>query len=106
MHMLTRILVLKSCVCRCAGSESNAWTLQVSKEQFEKILSYIDKGQQEGAKLEYGGKRIGTDPEDQFFFFIFFSFVPEPQASVIMYNFVCQPGKILQFRGGVDSNVG
>lgn len=33
---------------------------QVSKQQFEKILEYIQKGQEEGAKLEYGGKRIGV----------------------------------------------
>ena len=42
-----------------AVHEMGAWVLQVSKEQFEKILSYIEKGQQEGATLEYGGKRIG-----------------------------------------------
>ncbi|KAK9902186.1 hypothetical protein WJX75_007160 [Coccomyxa subellipsoidea] len=39
--------------------ESTEQGPQVSKEQFEKILSYIEKGQQEGATLEYGGKRIG-----------------------------------------------
>ena len=31
----------------------------MSKEQFEKILGYIKAGQDEGANLEYGGKRIG-----------------------------------------------
>jgi acyl-CoA reductase-like NAD-dependent aldehyde dehydrogenase len=32
---------------------------QISKEQFDKILDYVKKGQEEGAKLEYGGKQIG-----------------------------------------------
>lgn len=30
---------------------------QASKEQFEKVMEYIDIGQKEGAKLAYGGKR-------------------------------------------------
>jgi acyl-CoA reductase-like NAD-dependent aldehyde dehydrogenase len=33
--------------------------LQVSQEQFDKIMGLIDKGVQEGAKLETGGKRHG-----------------------------------------------
>ncbi|GAX62871.1 aldehyde dehydrogenase [Candidatus Scalindua japonica] len=32
---------------------------QVSKEQFDKILGYIDAGKQEGAKLVTGGERCG-----------------------------------------------
>ncbi|KAI9354458.1 aldehyde dehydrogenase domain-containing protein [Pilaira anomala] len=32
---------------------------QISKGQFEKILNYIKIGQEEGAKLAYGGKRWG-----------------------------------------------
>ena len=32
---------------------------QVSKEQFDKILGYIDTGKQEGAKLVTGGERCG-----------------------------------------------
>jgi aldehyde dehydrogenase (NAD+) len=32
---------------------------QVSKEQFDKILGYIDSGRQEGAKLVTGGERCG-----------------------------------------------
>ena len=32
---------------------------QVSKEQFDKILGYIDSGKQEGAKLVTGGERCG-----------------------------------------------
>ena len=32
---------------------------QISKGQFDKILDYVKKGQEEGAKLEYGGKQIG-----------------------------------------------
>ena len=34
---------------------------QVSKEQFDKILSYIDTGKQEGAKLVTGGERCGEN---------------------------------------------
>ncbi len=33
---------------------------QVSQEQMEKILGYVEKGQQEGAKLVVGGKRFGN----------------------------------------------
>ncbi|XP_063435021.1 retinal dehydrogenase 2-like [Mytilus trossulus] len=33
---------------------------QVDKDQFEKIMELIDSGKKEGAKLECGGKRIGT----------------------------------------------
>ena len=32
---------------------------QVSQEQFEKILDYIKQGEEQGAKLETGGKRVG-----------------------------------------------
>ena len=32
---------------------------QISKEQFDKILGYIDSGKQEGAKLVTGGERCG-----------------------------------------------
>jgi aldehyde dehydrogenase (NAD+) len=39
-----------------AGTEMGA---QVSKEQFDKILGYIDTGKQEGAKLVTGGERCG-----------------------------------------------
>jgi len=39
-----------------AGNEQGP---QVDKEQFEKILGYIEKGQQEGANLLTGGKRHG-----------------------------------------------
>lgn len=33
---------------------------QVDKDQFEKIMELIDSGKKDGAKLECGGKRIGT----------------------------------------------
>ena len=33
--------------------------MQVSKEQFEKILEMISIGKEQGAKLETGGGRIG-----------------------------------------------
>lgn len=33
---------------------------QIDKESLNKILTYIDYGQKDGAKLEIGGKRIGT----------------------------------------------
>jgi len=33
---------------------------QIDKESLDKILSYIDFGKKDGAKLEVGGKRIGT----------------------------------------------
>lgn len=39
-----------------AGTQMGA---QVSKEQFDKILGYIDIGKQEGAKLVTGGERCG-----------------------------------------------
>jgi aldehyde dehydrogenase (NAD+) len=39
-----------------AGTQMGA---QVSKEQFDKILGYIDSGKQEGAKLVTGGERCG-----------------------------------------------
>src|SRR5262249_13492058 len=32
---------------------------QVSQEQLDKILGYVDRGQKEGAKLIAGGKRVG-----------------------------------------------
>ena len=34
---------------------------QVSEEQFEKIMSYIESGKADGAKLMCGGKRIGEE---------------------------------------------
>ncbi len=34
---------------------------QIDKESLNKILTYIDYGKQDGAKLEVGGKRIGTE---------------------------------------------
>ncbi len=33
---------------------------QVSQEQFDRIMGFIDAGQTEGAKLLHGGKRVGT----------------------------------------------
>src|SRR5262249_43170140 len=33
---------------------------QVSQEQMDKILGYVDRGQKEGAKLVAGGKRVGS----------------------------------------------
>ena len=39
--------------------ESTEQGPQISKAQFDKILDYVEKGQEEGAKLEYGGKQIG-----------------------------------------------
>ena len=35
--------------------------LQVDDEQFKKILSMIESGKQEGAKLECGGARLGSE---------------------------------------------
>jgi len=32
----------------------------VSKDQFNRVMSYIESGKSEGAKLLVGGKRIGT----------------------------------------------
>ncbi|KII83929.1 hypothetical protein PLICRDRAFT_46703 [Plicaturopsis crispa FD-325 SS-3] len=34
---------------------------QASKAQFEKILGYIESGKSEGAKVQYGGNRHGTE---------------------------------------------
>lgn len=34
--------------------------VQVSQEQFDKIMFLVNKGIEEGAKLEFGGKRYGT----------------------------------------------
>ncbi len=34
---------------------------QIDKESLNKILTYIDYGKRDGAKLEVGGKRIGTE---------------------------------------------
>jgi aldehyde dehydrogenase (NAD+) len=34
---------------------------QVDKDTFEKVLQYIDFGKEDGAKLETGGKRWGSD---------------------------------------------
>lgn len=34
---------------------------QVDDEMFNKVLSYIDFGKKDGAKLEFGGSRIGTE---------------------------------------------
>src|SRR5205814_4116574 len=33
---------------------------QVSQEQFDRVMSFIDAGQKEGAKMLCGGKRVGT----------------------------------------------
>ena len=33
---------------------------QVSQEQFDKIMFLVNKGVEEGAKLEFGGKRYGA----------------------------------------------
>ena len=33
---------------------------QVDKEQYNKILGYMQLGEKEGAKLEIGGKRFGN----------------------------------------------
>lgn len=41
---------------RCSGTGC----LQVSQEQFDKILGLINKGVEEGAKVEVGGKRYGV----------------------------------------------
>ncbi|ESP01737.1 hypothetical protein LOTGIDRAFT_148850, partial [Lottia gigantea] len=32
---------------------------QVDKEQFDKVMKYINIGQKEGAKMTTGGKRVG-----------------------------------------------
>jgi acyl-CoA reductase-like NAD-dependent aldehyde dehydrogenase len=47
----------------CVGDPEDPNTqmgAQVSKEQFEKILSYIDSGKKEGAKVVTGGERCGN----------------------------------------------
>ena len=46
----------------CVGNPEDTGTqmgAQVSKEQFDKILGYIETGKQEGAKLVTGGERCG-----------------------------------------------
>jgi aldehyde dehydrogenase (NAD+) len=46
----------------CVGNPEDTGTqmgAQVSREQFDKILGYIDTGKQEGAKLVTGGERCG-----------------------------------------------
>ena len=40
-------------------SSTAAPILQVSKEQFDKILDMCKQGEEQGAKLECGGKRLG-----------------------------------------------
>lgn len=41
--------------------DANNWDIaQVSQEQLDKIMFLINKGQEEGAKLEVGGKRYGN----------------------------------------------
>lgn len=57
--------------CRCASKASNRKLYaqvrlsvsvsvpQVSKEQFDKILQMCKQGEEQGAKLECGGKRLG-----------------------------------------------
>jgi hypothetical protein len=47
---------------------------QVSKQQFDKIMEYIKKGQEEGATLEHGGNRIGGP-----FILFIHSFTQSPQ---------------------------
>ncbi|KAL4228000.1 Aldehyde dehydrogenase [Mactra antiquata] len=39
----------------------NEYGPQVSEEQFNKVLEMIDSGKKEGAKLECGGERFGTE---------------------------------------------
>lgn len=34
---------------------------QISKTQFDRIMSYIDDGKKSGAKVEVGGKRVGSE---------------------------------------------
>lgn len=48
---------------RTVGDPFNAMTMQgplVDKAQFDKVLSYCQYGQQDGAKLQAGGVRVGT----------------------------------------------
>lgn len=40
---------------------NNKILFQIDDEQFKKILSYIDIGQKEGAKLVCGGKTVGSE---------------------------------------------
>lgn len=47
-------------VCGDPFSNDTQHGPQVDKEQFDKVLNYIDIGQKEGAKLECGGNRIGS----------------------------------------------
>ena len=35
--------------------------LQISRNHFDKIMSYIESGVKEGAKRECGGKKLGED---------------------------------------------
>ncbi len=51
----------KACSLRVGNPEDADTQMgaQVSKEQFDKILGYIDSGKQEGAKLVTGGERCG-----------------------------------------------
>ncbi|CRL06284.1 CLUMA_CG018905, isoform A [Clunio marinus] len=49
---------------RKVGNQFNADTKQgpqVDKDTFDKIITYIDYGKKDGAKLEVGGKRVGTE---------------------------------------------
>ncbi|MFN8674605.1 MAG: aldehyde dehydrogenase family protein [Candidatus Sericytochromatia bacterium] len=39
----------------------------VSKEHFDRVLGYIEKGKQEGAKLVFGGEKLGGDLENGYF---------------------------------------
>lgn len=39
----------------------------VNKEHFDRVMGYIEKGVSEGAKLVYGGKKIGGDLEKGYF---------------------------------------
>lgn len=40
-------------------SEDSQQGAIVSKEQFERIMYYIEEGKKEGAKVACGGKRVG-----------------------------------------------
>ena len=44
----------------CPFSPSTSLGPLISATQMERVLSYIDAGQREGATLELGGKRVGT----------------------------------------------
>ena len=41
-------------------NETTQQGAQISREQFEKIMGYIDSGVKEGAKIVTGGKRFGN----------------------------------------------